>query len=1043
MYRTGDLARWRADGTVDYVGRADHQVKIRGQRIELGEIEAAMLAHPAVKRAAVTAREDHPGAARLVGYLVPTDRPTVDLTDLKTRLAEVLPEYMVPAVFVVLDEFPLSPSGKLDRAALPVPDLTRPVSDVTPRTAAEEALCIPFAAVLGLPRVGIDDDFFDLGGDSISAIRLVSRARGLGLVLTSRLVFEHRTVRRLASVATAGTPCTAGAAVDRPLLTLDEAQAAALREVCPNVVEVLPLAPLAEGLLFHALYDRTGPDIYTSQLTVGLAGLLNEVALRTSAERLLHRHPNLRAGFWSGAGDRPVQFIPAKVKLPWVAVDLSGMPEAAADAELIRLCAAERSRFDMASPPLLRFLLVRRATDQYQLVFTHHHILLDGWSTPVLLDELLATYGDEDLPSVPPYRDYLSWLDRQDRTAAEHAWRDVLAGVDEPTLVSGSVLDQAAEPDEQIVELSEQLTRQLSQRARAGRLTMNTVVQGAWAVLLGAITGRDDVVFGTTVSGRPGELAGIEAMVGLFINTVPMRIRLESTRSIAHLLADLQEQQTRMADHAHLGLADIQRLAGASQLFDTLTVFENYPPGSTGPSSTGPGALQVTGTEMRYPVHYPLGLIALPGDRLTLKLSHRGDRFGPLAVRQIADYLVRVLEAVAADPEQLISRVGILDDAERQQILRDWNDTRVELPGVTLPDLLAGQAARSPEATALVFEGTRLSYAQLTAWANRLAHYLIGHGVGPERYVAIVMPRSIELVVALLGVVKSGAAYLPVDPDYPAERTDYMLGDAQPALILRELPDVAGYPDTGPEPTVAPSHPAYVIYTSGSTGRPKGVVVPHRGIVNRLLWMQAEYGLAADDRVLQKTPSSFDVSVWEFFWPLITGATLVVARPEGHKDPAYLAALIRDERITTVHFVPSMLRAFVEEPSVPGCTALRQVICSGEALPADLAERFRTVLPVALHNLYGPTEASVDVSYWAWVPEPGASSVPIGKPVWNTRLYVLDRELNLVPVGVTGELYLGGVQLARGYLNRAGLTAERFVADPFGEPGSRLYRTGD
>ncbi|GDY63043.1 hypothetical protein SAV14893_024360 [Streptomyces avermitilis] len=398
-----------------------------------------------------------------------------------------------------------------------------------------------------------------------------------------------------------------------------------------------------------------------------------------------------------------------------------------------------------------------------------------------------------------------------------------------------------------------------------------------------------------------------------------------------------------------------------------------------------------------------------------------------------------------------------------------WNDTARELPGGgdTLPELFRTQVSRTPDATALVFRDTRLSYTELDERSDRLARLLAGHGAAPDRVVALTVPRSVELVVALLAVLKTGAAYLPVDPDYPADRIGYLLADAAPVLLLTHsdveatLPPGArpeGLPrlvvDAQEEPLerapFAPARPpaaqdaAYVIYTSGSTGRPKGVVVPHAGIVNRLHWMQHEYRLTGDDRVLQKTPSGFDVSVWEFFWPLITGATLVVAEPGGHKDPAYLAELIRGERITTVHFVPSMLQVFLDEPAAALCTGLRRVVCSGEALPVELADRFTASLPgVPLHNLYGPTEASVDVTYWEYTPEPGATSVPIGRPVWNTRLYVLDAALRPAAVGETGELYLAGVQLALGYLNRPGLTAERFVADPYGPPGSRMYRTGD
>ena len=428
---------------------------------------------------------------------------------------------------------------------------------------------------------------------------------------------------------------------------------------------------------------------------------------------------------------------------------------------------------------------------------------------------------------------------------------------------------------------------------------------------------------------------------------------------------------------------------------------------------------------------------------------------------------LRFLKAAIAEPDRSIGQLDILSSKERHQLLVEWNSTEQPVTKATLPSLFEAQVTCSPQAPALVFEEITLSYAELNARANQMAHYLIGQGVGPETVVAIALPRSVEMVVSLLAILKAGGAYLPLDPDNPPERLTYMLKDARPACVLTitriaELlsSQVAQFlfdhPDTetrlshqpAANPTdvqriepLRPQHQSYVIYTSGSTGTPKGVVVTHGAIVNRILWMQSAYKLQSDDRILQKTSSGFDVSVWEFFWPLTQGATMVVAKPEGHKDPAYLSALIRTERVTTVHFVPSMLQAFLQEPTAADCVRLRRVICSGEALTAELQRQFFSVLRVPLHNLYGPTEAAVDISFWQC--DGNTTAVPIGRPVWNTRLYVLDANLQLVPVGIAGELYISGVQLGRGYLRRPALSAERFVADPFGAPGNRMYRTGD
>ncbi|CAM5312887.1 amino acid adenylation domain-containing protein [Streptomyces avidinii] len=471
------------------------------------------------------------------------------------------------------------------------------------------------------------------------------------------------------------------------------------------------------------------------------------------------------------------------------------------------------------------------------------------------------------------------------------------------------------------------------------------------------------------------------------------------------------------------------------------------------------GGPRLTGVEGSDATHYTVNLIVLPGERLRLHLDHRTDVLDARTARSLGEALERLLTAVADAPATPVGEVDLLSE-EQHRLIREWNGTAVPVPGTTLVELFAQQVARTPGAPATVFRDERLSYAELDARAERLARELRARGAGPERIVAVALHRSTEMVVSLLAVLKSGAAYLPVDPSLPADRIAYLLSDAEPVLLLADdgvaaaLPAVADLPRLDPGAAVhggsggaagqapLPSHPAYVIYTSGSTGRPKAVVVEHAAIVNRLLWMQDRYRLGADDRVLQKTPFGFDVSVWEFFWPLLTGAALVVAEPGGHKDPSYLTRVIQEESITTVHFVPSMLAAFVEDPQAGRCRSLRRVVCSGEALPEELKNRFLDVLDVPLHNLYGPTEAAVDVTHWDCRREE-TGPVPIGRPIWNTSLYVLDPRGRPVPVGVAGELFLAGAGLARGYLRRPALTAERFPLDPFGPPGSRMYRTGD
>ncbi|MFL6245513.1 MAG: non-ribosomal peptide synthetase, partial [Thermoanaerobaculia bacterium] len=696
---------------------------------------------------------------------------------------------------------------------------------------------------------------------------------------------------------------------------------------------------------------------------------------------------------------------------------------------------------------MLRFTLIRIDADRHLLLFTSHHVLLDGWSIPILLGELMALYengGNVDaLPRVQPYADYLAWLARQDRDAALEYWRNALSGIEEPTRIAAPS-ELARVPERIGTQLSAEVTTRLHELARAHGLTLNTVVQGLWGVLLGRLTGRDDVVFGVTVSGRPADLPGVEQMVGLFINTLPLRVQLHPALRLSELLVRIQEEQVRSMAAQHIGLAEIQKAVGLGELFDTLVVFENYPLDRKIVSDPRANALHVLGADGRDATHYPLSLIVVPDEQLLLRLDYDPSRISAETAQSIAAQLASLLTAASQTPDAPLYRIG-----ERPALPQQA--TEHAIPDVTIPELLHAQVLRTPDHIALVYGDESLTYTDLDARTNQLAHHLIRGGVGPESIVGVAMERSTELVIALLGIVKAGGAYLPLDPDYPDARLAQMLADAAPQFVIttqflaHNQAEIDQAPSHAPTVALLPPHPAYVIYTSGSTGKPKGVPNTHQGLVNRILWMQDAYRLDAGDRVLQKTPYSFDVSVWEFFWPLVTGATLVVAPPGAHRDAAVLADLIESQRITTMHFVPSMLRAFVGHPASRKCASLRRVMCSGEALPGDLQAQFFARLPNAeLHNLYGPTEAAIDATAWRCRVEDGDLTPPIGGPIWNMRGYVLDSGLEPVPPGVAGELYLSGIGLARGYHQRPALTAERFVADPHAvTPGARMYRTGD
>ncbi|MFE7214677.1 amino acid adenylation domain-containing protein [Streptomyces sp. NPDC057611] len=831
-----------------------------------------------------------------------------------------------------------------------------------------------------------------------------------------------------------------------------------------RVEDILPLSPLQEGLLFHAVYDVEATDVYTMQFDFGLVGRVDVDTLRTSAAALLRRHANLRAGFRRRKTGEAVQIIHREVELPWDERDVSHLDEEAQAAEIVRILAEEKSRrFDLAAPPLVRFVVVRQAPERYRLILTNHHILLDGWSMPLLARELFTLYArggdDSGLPRVTPYRDYLAWLAGRNRDAAQEAWKLALDGVDGPTLIAPDAGQErdAVQPQRVMTELSTELTAALGAFVRGRGLTTNTLVQGAWAILLGRLTGRSDIVFGGTVSGRPPEIPGVESMVGLFINTLPVRIVLRPQETLAQLLARVQDQQSALMEHQHLGLHEVQRLAGTGELFDTLTVFENYPLDPSGPDLPGTG-LRIEGVDVNDATHYPLTLAVIPGDRLTLRLDHRPDLEDHDTAQRLAARLVRLLEAVVADPDQPVAAVDILEPSERARLLVEWNATSRDVPLAGLGELFEAQAEATPANDAVVFDGGALTYAELNARANRLARLLIQRGVGPESIVALALPRSVGMVVAQLAVLKAGAAYLPVDPDYPAERIRFMLQDARPELVVTggttlasegeridldapELPALLGTFEAGnpvDADRTAPlrlDHPAYVIYTSGSTGTPKGVVVPHTGLAAFATAAVENFAVDARARVLQFASPSFDAAVLELCMALTSGAALVVP-PSGPLAGEALAEVLAGQRISHALIPPAALASVPAQTPLPD---FRSLVVGGDACSAELVACWSSGRRMV--NAYGPTESTIAATMSG--PLSGEQTPPIGSPIVNTQVYVLDAGLRPVPVGAAGELHLAGDGLARGYLRRSGLTAERFVANPFGAPGSRMYRTGD
>ncbi|WP_371495283.1 amino acid adenylation domain-containing protein [Kitasatospora sp. NBC_00374] len=1524
MYRTGDLVRRGTDGRIHFLSRVDDQVKLRGFRIELGEVEAALTAQPGVSRAVALVREDAPGRRQLVGYVTGTADPAA----LRPAVAELLPEYMVPAAVVAVETFPLTANGKIDRRALPAPGLSAAVTGRAPSTPAERALADLVKEILGLADLGVDDNFFSLGGDSVSAIQLGSRARRAGYLITPRVVFERRTVARIAAVAeTAGaaaegpdavgtlpatpaaerlrtrrgpiarsglhTAVTVPAALDAERLTaaldtltdhhdalrlrltveadggwtqeirpagsapaadrlrrvtvpaaeLDEAcareraaaadrldperdvvlqavhldagddtpgrlvlalhhlaadedswpilltdlQAAyegrepaavttplrhwalglaatatgdpvraelplwqavlaegagpllgdrpldptrdtaagtrrlrltlpagrtapllaavparhradvdhvlltgltlavlgrrkarhgasarpdllldldgrgrlvagadtartvgrlttshparldlagvdlddartggpaagralalvkeqlralpragagyellrrpapvggplpadadapqlrfgylgrlpaargpwttgepaaessdpalpaahaleisafvqdlvdgpeltvqlawpqgvlteqAVRELAeqwfaaldaltayaerpdaggltpsdvplaaltqpvldrlaaahPGTEDVLPLSPLQEGLLFHANHRRAegADDLYTSLTSLDLRGPLDRAALTAAVDAVVNRHGALRAVFTDAGTGRPLQLIAREVRVPWTEHDLTGIPADRQAAELAQIEAAEAGRrFDLDRAPLVRCALVTLGEGHHRLVMTRHHIVMDGWSMPVLLRELIAAYGGADpadLPAATPYADHLGWLAGRDTAADTDAWRRALAGLPAPTLLADALGAPAggtsAAGRELDLPLGAELTARLTATARRHGLTLNTLVQGAWAILLGRLTGRTDVVFGATVSGRPADIPGVESMVGLFSNTVPVRFEPREDEPVAEALARLQAQQSALLDHQYLGLADIQAQAGHGTLFDTLLVVENYP---VDPAALTARGLRVADITHRGATHYPLTVLTLPGENPKLTVEYRPDVFTAEQAATTGARLLGLLRQIATAPGTPVGALEILDAAERENVLRTWNATDREVPAGTVVDAFEARAAATPDATAVVFGEQRLTYAELAARVDLTARHLAALGAGPDRVVALALPRSADLVAVLLGVLKSGAAYLPVDLDHPAERVALMLEDARPLLTLTTAEVVGRLPvlaEHGLGAVLAeelgsrsaePVRPhaddlAYVIHTSGSTGRPKGVQVPHRGLANMLEHhgntVFARAVEAAGGRRLRAAHTasfSFDSSWEQLLW-LICGHQLHVYGEDLRRDPQALTARLLNDRIDTLDVTPSFGRQLVEWGLLDSAEHRPLLfLVGGEAVDDALWTRIRETEGVLGHNFYGPTEYTVDTLGAALDESPTPF---VGRPIGNTRVYVLDGRLRPVPAGVPGELYIAGPGLARGYGNRPALTASRFVADPFDE-GGRMYRTGD
>ncbi|KUJ69095.1 hypothetical protein ACZ90_14750 [Streptomyces albus subsp. albus] len=1057
MYRTGDLARWTEDGgaggVLEYLGRADHQVKVRGFRIELGEIEAVLAAHPEVAQAAVVIREDTPGDRRIIGYAVPRPGGAPEPAALRKHLAGALPDYMVPAACVLLDRLPLTPNGKLDQKALPAPEYAGSAEGRAPRTPAERTLCELFREILAVDRVTIDDSFFDLGGHSLTATRLISRIRStLDIELSIRTLFESPTAAALAE-------------------HLERAQhgRAALGPM-PRTGRI-PLSHAQRRLWFINRFEGTG-GTYTIPLVVRLTGELDREALRAALGDLVERHESLRTVFPDQDGLPYQEVLPAEAARP----ELPLVEVAAAELDAA-LAEAASAGFDLSAEPPLRARLFRTAPTEHALLVALHHIAGDGWSLAPLANDLRTAYGARTAGRAPDwaplpvqYADYTLW---QHQVLGEESdpdspiarqleyWTRALEGMPEEIgLPTDRPRPAVATYHGDLVpfELSADLHRDLLALGRQHDASLFMVVQAALAGLLTRLGAGTDVPLGTAIAGRTDE--ALDELVGFFVNTLVLRTDTSGDPRFTELLA---ETRTRgLAAFAHQDLpferlvevVNPARSAGRHPLVQIGLGFQNNVepvldlPGLTSriePADTGSAKL-----DMLFDFREQHGEGGVPAG-VVCGIEYATDLYDRATVERIAARLVRLLIDVAADPGQRLSGYDLLAEEEREPARAVWNTTARPLPVETVPDAFAAQVARTPGGAALITDERTLDYAELDARANRLARLLIERGAGPESRVALLLPRSVELLVSVLAVLKAGAAFVPVDPGYPADRIAYILRDADPALVVDaafwQQADPDGRSDTavGDADRTAPllpEHPAYAIYTSGSTGLPKAVVVSHRAITNFGLDHIERLGIDGTSRVLQAVSPSFDPSVGDLVMALLSGAALVL--PSGQVVGEELAAVIERHGVTHMEMTCSVAATI---PDVP-LPSLRCLCSGGEPLSAEVLERWGDRIEV--RNVYGPTEATVAATASEPLTSAGcAGRTPgIGAPIANTRAYVLDGLLRPVPVGVPGELYVAGTGLARGYLGRSALTAERFVADPFAGPatggaGARMYRTGD
>ncbi len=1062
MYKTGDLGRWLADGNIEFFGRKDYQVKIRGFRIEMGEIESCLVNHPQIKEAVVIDYEDMNGNKYLCAYLI--GLAELDLQVLRQYLKEALPEYMVPAYFVQLEKMPLNANGKIDRSALPEPEsnLVTSTEYVPPENPVEEKLVELGKEILGVSQIGIDDNFFELGGHSLKAITLVSRIyKEFNVEIPLREIFKTPTISELAEyIQIAEKSLYTGI----PIVSQQE------------------FYPVSSAQKRMFVLNQLNPEStnYNLPAAIFVKGDLNLDKFTIACQRLIQRHEAFRTSFEFIDGI-PVQKVQQEVEFVLEQMTLADLNLAQAvdeDQVVLQMVKDFVRPFDLTQAPLLRVGLCTLG-DRYLLMMDVHHIISDAISMGLMIREVLQLYQGIDLPELRiQYKDFAVWqnrlLESGEIEELERYWLETFA--DEISVVNLPTdyprpLVRRFEGDGVRVVIEQELARKVTELAVKEGGTNFMILLAAYNILLAKYSGQDDIIVGAPIAGRPH--SDLENIMGMFVNTLALRNRPKREKTILQLIREVKDRALKAFEYQGYQFdmlvekLDLERDLSRNPLFDTAFAMHNFDSGKQG--------IVIDDLEFvpysfkNKMVKFDLLVNAVEAKtEIYLDVEYSSSLYKKSTIVRMFDHYRNILELMVDNPELQISELEMLSGEERNRLLEGFNDTKREFPKTkTLQQIFEEQVQITPGEIAVYFADDTMTYRELDLRANQLARLLREKGVQPDYPVAIMVERSLEMLVGIMAILKAGGAYLPIDPNYPEERISFILEDSNSELLLiqeryleqiefageminLEDPEIYTKEGVGIGRTAGPENLAYIIYTSGSTGRPKGVMIEHCSVINRLNWMQNRYQLTNEDIILQKTPFTFDVSVWELFWWFLVGARVCFLKPEGEKEPETLLNSIQRYGITTIHFVPSMLQIFLEYlenlTDLKRLATLKRVFVSGEALFSQQIKRFNQLLyatnGTTLHNLYGPTEATVDITYFDCPVDYYQEMVPIGKPIDNVQIYILDRDNHLQPVGVPGELCVAGVGVARGYLNRPELSGEKFVEDPF-IPGRKMYRTGD